>query len=234
MANSTIIYACTDDGLAIFNKPGTLPEWLPPRRVLQGMRVGAAWGEPGPPMRVLVIADGKLLLSENGGRTWVPVGPEGQEAKVMSLDYNAERHVLTALTDMGDVWLSTDGGSTWEVAARTDRPTADAAQPYEATLPPGTLAFVDIPGGEGMPHALVAGTADGLQVSADGGTTWTEVSLPHEGTISALARDPERRDRLYAGSGTGYLFESGNRGRTWEAINDQPVGAVSALYVERI
>src|SRR4051794_9065960 len=79
MANSTIIYACTDDGLAIFNRPGTLPEWLPPRRVLRGVRVGAAWGEPGPPMRVLVIGDGKLLLSENGGRTWVPVGPEGVE-----------------------------------------------------------------------------------------------------------------------------------------------------------
>src|SRR4051812_47843895 len=96
MANSTIIYACTDDGLAIFNKPGTSPEWLPPRKVLRGTRVGAAWGEPGPPMRVLVIGDAKLLLSESGGRTWVPVGPEGVQAKVMSLGYDAERHVLSA------------------------------------------------------------------------------------------------------------------------------------------
>jgi len=198
------------------------------------MRVGAAWGEPGPPMRVLVIGDAKLLLSENGGRTWVPVGPEGVEAKVMSLVYDAERHVLSALTEIGGMGVSTDGGSTWEVVARKERPPADPPQPYEALLPAGTIASVEIPGPGGKPATLVAGTANGLQVSADGGTTWTQVALPYEGSVTALVRDPERRDRLYAATETGYLFESGNRGRAWEAINDEPVGEVAAIYVLRI
>ena len=52
--------------------------------------------------------------------------------------------------------------------------------------------------------------------------------------MTALARDPERRDRLYAATETGYLFESGNRGRTWEAINAEPVGPVASIYVIRI
>src|SRR5436190_12969031 len=121
MANSTIIYACTDDGLSIFNKPGTLPEWLPPRRVLQGQHVGAAWAEPGPPIRVVAVADGRLVLSENGGRIWEPVGPEGaQGPRVLSLDYNAERHILIATTESGDTWVSTDGVAMWQIEARKE------------------------------------------------------------------------------------------------------------------
>ena len=151
---------------------GTSPEWLPPRRVLRGVRVGAAWGEPGPPMRVLVIGDAKLLLSENGGRTWVPVGPEGVEAKIISIDYDAERHVLSALNHMEDLWVSLDGGVMWQIVPKKERPPTDPPQPYEALLPPGTIASVEIPGPGGKPATSVAGTTEGLQVSADGGMTW--------------------------------------------------------------
>ena len=52
--------------------------------------------------------------------------------------------------------------------------------------------------------------------------------------MRALARDPERRDRIYAVVGDGYLFESGNRGQAWEPINTAPVGQVSFLFVVRI
>src|SRR5438874_10699818 len=81
MANVTTIYACTQNGLYIFNKPGTLPEWLPPKHVLEDRPVLSAWAEPGLHVRVLAVArpgnqtdehadGGELLLSENGGRSW--------------------------------------------------------------------------------------------------------------------------------------------------------------------
>src|SRR5436305_9459086 len=80
MANVTTIYACTQDGLYIFNKPGTLTEWLPPRRVLEGRQVLASWVEPGPPVRLLAAIGmdgdqekGELLASDNGGRAWETV-----------------------------------------------------------------------------------------------------------------------------------------------------------------
>src|SRR2546423_5670190 len=75
MANSTIFYACTPDGLAIFNKPGTAPEWLPPRLVLKGREVTSAWAEPGPPIRALAAVDGILMVSESGGGHWEAVVP---------------------------------------------------------------------------------------------------------------------------------------------------------------
>src|SRR6476646_1772728 len=46
MANATIIYACTGSGLLMFNKPGTSPEWLPPRMALEGRDVLSAWADP--------------------------------------------------------------------------------------------------------------------------------------------------------------------------------------------
>ncbi|MEO8286670.1 MAG: hypothetical protein ABI670_09565 [Chloroflexota bacterium] len=236
MANSTILYACTDDGLAIFNKPGTLPEWLPPRHVLPGKHVTSAWGEPGPPIRVLAVADGTLLLSENGGRTWDAVGPEaGASGSVVSLSYEEAGHVLFAHLD-GGVWQSTDGGATWQVQPAGTLPTApdDQNAGYIASLPADMLAYVLVPGAAGMPPALVVGTSAGLEVSQDGGTTWTQPTLPQEGAVTALARDPERRDRLYAATDGGYLAESGNRGQTWQAINTEPLARVASIYVVRI
>jgi photosystem II stability/assembly factor-like uncharacterized protein len=166
--------------LVILTKPGTLPEWLPPRRVLAGRRLASVWGEPGPPIRVLAAADGELLLSENGGRSWETV------------------EVGSAVTSASQI------------------------------------AMLAIPGAEGKPPALVVGTVSGLAVSPDGGASWQVVELPQQGGVVALARDPERRDRIYAATDTGYVFESGNRGQAWQQVNTAPVPPVSYLYVVRI
>jgi hypothetical protein len=219
----------------IFNKPGTLSEWLPPRRALRGQKVVATWSEPGPPIRVVVVAGGKLLLSETGGRIWDAVGPQGVEGvSVLALDFDQTTQTLRTVNEGGSNWISTDGGATWDIAPDEERAQTETPPEFASQLPTGTLAWVEIPGGAGMSAALVAGTAEGIQVSPDGGDTWTQPALGHEGSVTALARDPERRDRLYAATSTGYLFESGNRGQVWQAINNEPVAPVRALFVLRI
>lgn len=300
MANATIIYACTPDGLAILTRPGTLPEWLPPRKVLQGQRVQSAWGEPGPPIRVLVVAGGELLLSENGGRTWEKVETSTPISAVFNLGEDAP---LYAAAEVGGLLLSQDRGATWnslpalpeegrvkslipnsQATARAymllahesgtlllegslqdgewrvlpSMSAQDVAQDtgtgnvYAATAegviwsvdrgeswtrspqsPEGGTSILAIPGAANKPPALVVGGPGGLAVSPDGGLAWAEVELPHSGAVTALARDPERRDRLYAATGTGFLFESANRGQTWQAINAAPLSPISALHVVR-
>lgn len=311
MANSTILYACSHEGLAIFNKPGTLPEWLPPRMALPQQEVTSAWGEPGPPIMVLAAVDGALMLSENGGRTWeaVTFDHEVGASPFMTIFYVADSHTLYAVQYDGRLWKSSDGGKEWARLASLPEegcvlalePAHDSPGEYYALVgasdgtalyrgnpdegkwsavadglrdpdliaigqaagvglfalttegvvtiteqgervdvalkegsPTDGQAFVIIPGAANMPPALVVGTANGIVVSPDGGATWNAADLPHTGGVTAFARDPERRDRLYASVGSGYLVESGNRGATWQAINSHHVGPVGSLYVVRI
>jgi hypothetical protein len=95
-------------------------------------------------------------------------------------------------------------------------------------------ALAVIPGAAAAPPALVVGTSSGIAVSPDGGATWQVPDLPHSGGVTAFARDPERRDRLYAAVGSGFLLESGHRGANWQEINVEPVGPVGYMYVLRI
>lgn len=318
MAKSTILYACTSGGLAIFNKPGTLLEWLPPRMVLEGQEVTSVWGEPGPPIRVLTTTNGTLMLSENGGRTWsnVTLPTSNIDSPVMALFYEPTTDVLFAVRYNGHLAMSADEGATWEplpslpaegcplslqlthktkhdnhfyfLLGESERNVlylgnpnhgdwrelasdtleehepcvlsvaSDSGNLYALTLggvltidvegredktvsakllagsPANGQTLVVIPGSDPAQPALIVGTSDGIQTSAGGGTTWQTAQLPNSGGVAAVERDPERRDRLYAGTDTGYIFESGNRGQTWQTVNPTPTHPIQCLYVVRI
>ncbi|HEX8219793.1 MAG TPA: hypothetical protein VF914_11380 [Chloroflexia bacterium] len=299
MANSTILYACTERGLGIVNKPGTSTEWLPLRVVLPDRAVVSAWAEPGPPIRVMVVdSGGELLLSENGGRTWSAVPGLASVASLFELGDPPVPHIITLA---GTIARSNDGGATWEtlpfapgavgvppgtqvtgVGAHIYLPGAiegnisvvrgslatgewddmelegatalahdtDKSELYACTalgvyasagsswtLLPGSprdgTSIVAIPGAAARPPALLVGTPTGLSVSSDT-HTWEAANLPQEGAITALARDPERRDRVYAATGAGYLLESGNRGQSWQPVNAVPIASIGSLFLVRI
>lgn len=304
MANVTTIYACTDDGLAIFNKPGTLNEWLPPRRVLVGNPVRSVWAEAGPPVRVVAMQGGNLLMSESGGRNWEKVGIEHPVIDLFPGE--TESKIYAALA--GDLLSSEDGGSSWSepsplpgrgtgplplrglvtvrgiiyliqgealykggpekgawrvlidggikalaynegagelyavtdegitmtTVATTSAESADVGEIWTSLLgsPRDGLELLAVPGAAGRPPALVVVTSEGISVSPDGGETWQQKEI--EGRTTALARDPERRDRLYAGTHKGFIFESGNRGQVWTQVNAAPLPSVIAIFPMRI
>jgi hypothetical protein len=308
MANVTTIHACTQDGLYIFNKPGTSTEWLPPRRVLEGRQVLASWAEPGPPVRLLAAVGmggdqeaGELLVSESGGRMW-ETALDAPVTSILGLGDDATR--LYAGMSGGGLAASLDGGATWGVLPGIAQGgsilqlAADLLEPgrffalmeqngqgslfvgnpeagewqqlavsdvralaqesgtgdlYAATgvgvqigadrgliwdLLPGSpveaRAIAAIPGPRDMTPSLVVGAASGLFSGAGDGSLWQAINLPQPGGVTHIARDPERRDRLYATTAEGYLYESGNRGQTWEPINEHPTGTVNALFVIRL
>ncbi|MEA2573751.1 MAG: hypothetical protein QOH93_1049 [Chloroflexia bacterium] len=299
MANSTILYACTEHGLGIVNKPGTSTEWLPLRMVLQDRGIASVWAEPGPPIRVMAVtSSGDLLLSENGGRTWSPVSGFSSVAGIFESGDPPLPHIVT---QEGTVARTTDGVMTWEslpfaagevqvspgtsvvpageyiyvrgtgsgssnvlrgnlatgewsdmeldgamsLAYDSDKGGLYVCTPLGVyasagstwTLLPGSprdgTCIVAIPGPTAKPPTLLVGTPTGLSVSPDT-NAWQPVDLPHEGSITDITRDPERRDRVYAATAAGYLLESGNRGRTWQAVNSTPIGSITYLFVVRI
>lgn len=164
------------------------------------------------------LLDGKLL--DEGGaweletNEWRRQSIEGVQAFAQDIAMGD----LYAATHEG-VYMSADKGDTWS-------PLPGA--------PTGGSAISAILGARDEPPALVVGTPSVLFVSPDGGGTWQQADLPQQGGVTAIARDPERRDRLYAATSTGYIFESGNRGQSWQGVNAEPVGEISYLYIIRI
>lgn len=303
MANSTILYACTEEGLAIVNKPGTATEWLPPRVVLREQALASAWAETGPPIRVLAATwEGELLLSESGGRLWSPVPLDAPVAALFEMGDPAS---LFVVLQNGSLETSSDGGKNWSTTPATLPPaiqvsagepvstgsgaiylmgrqgeesvllcasatggewkalplhdvdaiardsatgklyalTADGVHVSEnaggdawsllSGSPADGNAILAIPAPAGKQPSIVVSTPLGLFLSPEGGA-WHRVALPHPGVVTALASDPQRRDRLYAATAAGYLAESGNRGQTWQPINAESLPAISYLYALRI
>jgi photosystem II stability/assembly factor-like uncharacterized protein len=140
--------------------------------------------------------------------------------------------VLSVAADSGNVYALTPGGVlTIDIEGGGEK---GVAAKLLVGSPANGQALVIIPGNDPTQPALVVGTPDGLWTSADGGATWQAAELPNSGGVTALDRDPERRDRLYAGTDTGYIFESGNRGQTWQPVTHTPTHPIQCLYVVRI
>ena len=196
MANVTTIYACTAEGLYILNKPGTSPEWLPPRHVLEGRQVLAAWAEPGPPTRLLAVAfgepagtGGELLSSMNGGRAW----EVSLDAPVTTLAGAPDDPMrLYAGMSGGGLAGSADGGVDWGVLP---------ALPHGGTV----IMLLADQQESGRLYALVE--HEGERSLAAGNPTEGEWhTLPISG-VTSLTQEPGTGD-LYAAATHGVYLSS--------------------------
>lgn len=150
-----------------------------------------------------------LLLSEDGGHTWVR--QTGTELDGRSLSeivvHPANPDKAWAATVGGGIFRTEDGGSTWEPSSEGLR----AMMVMALALDPSN------------PDVLYAGTlTDGVFKSEDGGTTWRQSSYgmnPNE-QITAIAVDPMRSPVVYAGSRSSGVFLSEDAGVSWHLINE--------------
>ena len=206
----------------------------------------------------VVMENGTVARTSDGGLTWetlpfapglvqVPSGakviPAGEEIYLLGTSKGSPVLLRGNLTT-GD-WTDMELEGVVAVAHDADKDGLYACAPlglYASAGPGWTLlpasprdgnSIVAIPGAAAKPPSLLVGTPTGLSVSPDT-NAWQTIDLPHQGTITAFARDPERRDRVYAATGTGFLLESGNRGQSWQPVNSTPTEAISSLFVVRI
>ncbi|MBW3563600.1 MAG: right-handed parallel beta-helix repeat-containing protein [Acidobacteria bacterium] len=188
--------------------------------------LGTSWQLRGPASRlisrVLPTAEGALLVgtyrqgilrSDDGGRTWSPVGFERNiytQGLVQDADGRIYAAVRRAVEDEPTgVFRSSDDGRTWVAAG------LGAEEVYSLSLP--------------RPGLLFAGTRRGLFRSEDGGATWSRMaSLPSEAPVLKVVA---AGGHLYAAMGSrlsrtpgGGVARSADGGRSWQPTEGLPPG----------
>src|SRR6201994_1665120 len=154
--------------------------------------------------------------------SWVPVGPDGGDARSFAADPSNAKHMYLGTTNSW-IYQSEDGGANWHRLAKLaktddlllDNIVVDASDPK--TLLVGAWV-VDHPDG-------------GLFISHDSGKTWTAVEAMKGQSIRALTQAPSDPKTLIAGTLRG-VYRSQDSGAQWAQIT--PQGSMDLHEVESI
>lgn len=141
---------------------------------------------------------GRMFLTSNKGFNWTQISSADTNNDILSI-------VMLNSKILAGTWngfyLSTDGGTTWNVAALTGIPTDIAIW---------SVVMIDT--------TLFAGTTGNIYKSLDYGNTWTEVNsgIQAEARITSIVSN---RNAIFAGSASNGIFKTTNGGANWTEIN---------------
>jgi photosystem II stability/assembly factor-like uncharacterized protein len=151
-----------------------------------------------------------------GVLSWIPVGPNGGDARSLAVEPNNPQHLyLGTLTSW--IYQSSDGGGTWKRLAKlgksddlvVDSLLVDTSDPK--TLFAGVWQ-VDKPAG-------------GIYISHDGGATWVSSSEMDGQSVRALTQSYSNPKTLIAGTLKG-VYRSEDKGQHWKQISPPESGEI--------
>lgn len=118
------------------------------------------------------------------------------------------------------IWRSTDGGTSWERAAK------------------GMFVECDVRALAVDPHranVLYAGTNEGVYRTEDGAEHWTRLDGPLNQLVTwSLLVPPQQRDILLAGTRPAGIFRSTDRGSTWQQTDARPAQECPGIIFNRV
>lgn len=179
-----------------------------------------------------VEVDG-VYHSADGGDTWEHLAPLGEtpfhgdiHGLAVRRDGGGHRQLL-ATTPFGLATSEDDGGS-WSWRS-FDGFSKGSGNPYAYCR--GVFVW------PGRPDTLLVGCGDyipgrvgALEISRDGGASWTRAELPVEpnSTVYWMATHPELPDMVVAASVFGQVYTSADTGETWEKL-DREFGEIRTV-----
>ena len=154
-----------------------------------------------------------LLVSDDGGQSWValPVGPTEEETFSLAVHPKDPEVVLLGRRD--GLWRTRDGGRSW----------APLSAPTTAPIVPLAIAV-----SEAEPDTIYLGTSrDGVFTSRDGGRQWTPASegLPQARTgtrpeeIRSLVVHPAHPDTAFVAHERHGIYRTADGGASWRPFN---------------
>lgn len=162
-----------------------------------------------------------VVIASNPGRTdrWITVGIELPNDAIVGLSCDADEPMKAIVWTSSAAWTTDDGGQTWH----------PVAEPTSSPAPRTALVFA------GSPSAALRISGDGLMVerSGDAGESWQPLELDSVGQWTVIAAPAYHPDTAYLGSADGAVWQTTDRGRTWQRIK-RDLAAVTALALGRV
>ncbi len=155
-----------------------------------------------------VVGDLRIYESTDAGQTWRPISNSFPEHGPLINICRVSNNVAVGTSEYGDVWLSTDGGSTW---SQRHEPLGDLPYKWD-------VSFSD------AQHGWVVGPYGLAAKSVDGGFTWETVTQG----VGADINDIEMRNDLFgmAVAGNGYLLRTTDSGHNWDVQKLEVTGQI--------
>jgi photosystem II stability/assembly factor-like uncharacterized protein len=157
-----------------------------------------------------------VFRSDDGGRTWQPVGLGGPLIMAIAAS-PAQRDLVWVGTEPSELWSSGDAGASWEQTSRLE--TLPSSPEWSFPPRPDTHHVRWIACHPTDPKRLwVAIEAGALVSTIDGGGTWRDRVRGGPWDTHELAIHPTAPNTLRVAAGDGY-FESHDGGATWGSPN---------------
>lgn len=187
----------------------------------EGARISALAVDPLQPSTVYAGSTAGVFKSTDAGESWALFFDTGTVAKrsteigvIASLAIDpTHSSTVYAGTETGEVFKTLDGGASWTpsyVMVNRTSPTAVFSS-----------AIAKLVVDPYNPDILYALQGPAVQVSVDGGLSWTArmagLSLDPNSNVLSLALDPSTPSRVYASTGSG-LYVSNDRGQQWKLL----------------
>jgi photosystem II stability/assembly factor-like uncharacterized protein len=183
----------------------------------------------------LSVGDG-IYKSTDGGKTWTHLGlRDGQQIPYMAVDPKNPNRLFVAVlghpygpNEERGIFRSTDGGQTFEKVLYKGPDVGGSDVKIDPSNPNVIWAGMWETRQGPWENAAWSGTGGGLFQSADGGSTWKQISghgLPDGIVQTDVTISPSDSKRIYAtvaaGRGVG-LYRSDDGGENWTKTTDDP------------
>jgi photosystem II stability/assembly factor-like uncharacterized protein len=170
-----------------------------------------------------VTADGQVHKTIDSGAHWNPVGnglPEIRHSVRLAVNpFVPDVLLYCNYGALGTGYRSSDGGDSWSPIEVIGKPGSDLTDFAFSPFISGTVYASDGEGGESA-----------VNVSTDGGATWTVMSHWHSSGLSGIALNAATGLPHYIASGSAGTWRSRDGGQTWELATE----GIAGLQVQDI
>jgi photosystem II stability/assembly factor-like uncharacterized protein len=160
------------------------------------------------------LVGASCLAAQSGSSTWIPVGPDGGDARSFAVDPGNPQHLYLGTTTSW-IYQTTDGGSSWKRLAKLGKADDLVVDSLIVDSSDAKTLFAGV--------WQVDRPAGGIYISHDGGTTWASAADMDGQSVRALAQSYSSPKTLVAGTLKG-VYRSEDEGLHWKQISPPESG----------